>query len=631
MKLQHLAVIFVLIIIPISLVMTQYIQTQIETIRLQTAYTQSLITATSDALKAFQINSVHNKYSDIGDSKIRDIKASINTFYNSLVASISNNVFSKDDLSDFVPAILFSLYDGYYIYGLNNNELATLSLDKNNLTTSPFHYEYTLKPYIYYSCQYRLPKNGSNIIVNYTLDNAITVYGDFGKGYETRSGYLIDYRKVSIVPNKRKTLLYDDVEIAPEDLKEHLITIEDEDEGTILERDYPYIVYQNKKVYQDVDDAGNAIMEESRNPIYNSAGQIQYDGNGNIRYQIVRAPKYFWYDNNKKVYLQSEKPGLLKYINDNGVGFKSISAYEYYTQSAEFSKWLVEESGLAQVTQAHIVQNDGTVGAYVSGSATNQLYLSVNTDEMSGNTKFIFDSTKPGNDPLLSTSTFSNHRIAIIRKSIETNLMTAIANYNLQNGNTYEFVMPVIDEINWGKVTSNVSMITFLQGIPISHKYYNNYCVITNTRNEEVINEQSVYVMVRNKDGNYEYHQPGCKELIDKQKNGDIQSMTAYTDLSFMRQSVKVSEIQTRYFYPQTRVKSIRANGTAENYATTGCYNCIVNSSVDYDIDQIISGKIKHYDTGKILYNEADLQVVRKAYLTGLARERQDLYKSNFD
>lgn len=587
MKLQHLAVIFVLIIIPISLVMSQYIQTQIETIRLQTLYTKSLNTATYDALKAFQINSVNNKYSSLSDSKIRDIEASINTFYNSLGTSMNEYVSSKEDLSVFVPSILFTLYDGYYIYSSYNNVYSTTGIGDSERVQiqNSYNYQDGLRPYIYYSCQYKL-SNGKTVIVNYTLDNAITVYGDFGSGYETKSGYLIDYTKVKNINRANKTLTYGDsgteITIAPESLKEHLITIENADEGIILERDYPYIVYQNKKVYQDVDGS------------------------------------YFWYDNNKKTYLQSEKAKIEKYISDNGVGFRSVSAFEYYDNAYNFSKWLVENSGLSGVTQANIIQNDGTVGAK---NTKGELYLSVDTDIIDGNTSYIFNTTKSGNDPLLSTSTFNIHRMAVIRKSIETNLTTAIANYNSQSASTYEFVMPIIDETNWYKVTNNVSIISFLQGMPIGQKYYNNYTVITNTKNEEVINEQSVYIMMQNSDGNYEYHQPGCKELIEKQKNNSSLPMTAYTDLSFIRQTVKVNEVKTRYFYPQARI----------GRTTTGCYNCVVNASGDYDIDSIISGKIKDYYTGTILYNANEIAAVRRAYLTGLARERQDLYKSNFN
>lgn len=624
MKLQHLAVIFVLIMLPITLVMGEYIQTQIETIKLQTLYMKSLNTATYDALKAYQINSVNDKYSSLSDSKTRNIEASISTFYNSLSVSMEEYASSREDLSAFVPAILFTLYDGYYIYSSYNNLYSTTGTGDNERIQiqNTHNYQTGLRPYIYYSCQYRL-SNGKTIVINYTLDNAITVYGEFRNAqgvyeYQVKSGYLIDYRKVTNVNRTNKTLTYDGITIGPETLTEHLLTIEDETAGTTLERDYPYIVYNNQKVYQDVDSSGNPIYENTQVPVYNAAGQLQYDGNGNIRYQTVRAPRYFWYANYKKTYLQSEKQGLLTYINSNGVGFRSISAYEYYTEAYEFSKWLVEESGLASVTQANIVQNDGTIGA---NTVNGELYLSVNTNTLDGCTSYIFDTTKTGNDPLISSSTFNIHRMAVIRKSIETNLVTAIANYNSQSGSTYEFVMPIIDETNWDKITNNVSLISFMQGMPISHKYYNNYSVITNTKNEEVINEQSVYIMVQNSDGNYEYHQPGCKELIEMQKSNPNLSMTAYTDLSFMRQTVKVNEVRTRYFYPQSRV----------GRTTTGCYNCIVNASGDYDIDSIISGQVRDYYTGNVLYTTNQLTAVRRAYLTGIARERQDLYKNNFN
>ena len=108
-------------------------------------------------------------------------------------------------------------------------------------------------------------------------------------------------------------------------------------------------------------------------------------------------------------------------------------------------------------------------------------------------------------------------------------------------------------------------------------------------------------------------------EIIDFY-NPDL-SIIAYTSLSFERQTVKVSEVQSRYFYPQSRVGKL----------TTGCYNCIVNASGDYDIDSIISGQIRDFSTGKLLYDKDKLVAVRRAFLSGLARERRDLYKSNFE
>ena len=77
MKLQHLAIIFVIIILPISMVVTSYIQTQIDTISVQTTYSSKLQNATYDAIKAFQLNTINNRYSSVSDSKIRDIEAAI--------------------------------------------------------------------------------------------------------------------------------------------------------------------------------------------------------------------------------------------------------------------------------------------------------------------------------------------------------------------------------------------------------------------------------------------------------------------------------------------------------------------------------------------------------------------------
>ena len=125
MKLQHLAVIFVIIIVPISLVMASYIQNQIDAIAMQTDYDRTLISATYDAVKAFQLNTVNNKYSNISDSKIRDIEASVNTFYNSLISSMLEYAISIDDLQAYVPAMLFTLYDGYYIYSSYDNVYST--------------------------------------------------------------------------------------------------------------------------------------------------------------------------------------------------------------------------------------------------------------------------------------------------------------------------------------------------------------------------------------------------------------------------------------------------------------------------------------------------------------------------
>ena len=125
MKIQYLAMIFVIIIVPISLIMSAYIQNQIDAIQMQADFDRNLINATYDAVKGFQINTTNNKYSSISDSKIRDIEAAVNTFYNTLNTAMVQYSYSVDDVKLYIPALLFTLYDGLYISTNYDNVYST--------------------------------------------------------------------------------------------------------------------------------------------------------------------------------------------------------------------------------------------------------------------------------------------------------------------------------------------------------------------------------------------------------------------------------------------------------------------------------------------------------------------------
>ena len=494
MKLQHLAVIFVIIIIPISLVMASYIQNQIDAIALQTAYDKNLINATYGAVKAFQINTTNNKYASISDSKIRDIEAAVNTFYNSLNNSMLEYAQAAKDLQAYIPAMLFTLYDGYYIYTSYDNVYTKVGEgedEKVQIDLDGKKYQNGLKPYVYYSAKYKLT-NGNIIVVNYTLDNEITVYGDFGgtEGYVTKSGYLINPEDVNIIANteNRKELTYNGVTIKPEELKEHLITIEED--GTTLEGDYHYIFYQNKKIYEDGDGTGN----------------------------------YFWYDNYMKTpvndpeiraYLDSTK----KY-SSNGNIIMSTSAFDYYNEAKNFSKWVIKNLG--NITQANTIKNED--GITTIGNDTE--YLSENTGNIP-----IFETTKNNNNPMISDSAFNNHRLAVIRKTIETSLNTVISNYH--STTLYDYAMPVMSDDDWYRILNNVSMVTFMQGMSIGYRYYNNYAIVTNNVNKEVIKAENIYIVTDDGNNNREYHQPGCKDLLKGIESGKFRIVGAYPIASF--------------------------------------------------------------------------------------------------
>ena len=553
MKLQHLAIIFIIIILPVSLVMGEYIQAQIDTIYLQTQYSKKLQDATYDAITAFQLNTVNNKYSSVSDSKIRDIEASISTFYNSLGTSLGASGYDKDTLKEYIPAMVYTMYDGYYIYGKYFN------YDSNQ-------YQYGLKPYIYYSCRY--VSGDDDFVVNYTLDNSISIYGKVNGNYVTKSGYVINPNLVSNIVKDSygyaQSVTYDGLNIQKEILSEQLITIDDT--GRASKGTYQYTKYNNQKIYKDGND-------------------------------------YFLFANNKKEKLTDEGKVLqvgevtsLMYAQrmTSGGNLYSNSAAEYYTTAYEFSTWLT--NNLGNIKQTHAIDSSGSA---ITDFATNTTQERI----------FVFNNN---NNPLVSGSVFNENRMSVIRRTIETNLSSAIANYNAGSGGTYQFEMPIFSENDWDKLLNNISVSVFMQGVPIKSKYFNSYCITTNDKNEEAVTEDSIYILATNSNGATEVHLPGCTDLID----GNYTIVGAYNAIDFERQTVVISENNEVYYYPQ---------------AYTRCYNCIVNVSKTYDIDGIIDGKLQKYNlvTGTYETYNKDISSLRKMYLTALARERYDLYRTN--
>lgn len=590
MKLQHLAIIFVLIIVPISLIMASYIQNQIDAITLQTAYDANLINATHDAMKAFQLNTTNNMYSSISDSKIRDIQASVNTFYNSLNTSMAQYVQTAREFEAYVPAILFTLYDGYYIYTSFDNVYSE-NAGKVDLDVDVNNKENGLKPYIYYSAKYKL-HNGKIIAVNYTLDNLITVYGDVGdgEGYQTKTGYLIDPNAIE-VNEANKTVKYNGVTIGEEELSEHLLYLDgsSSNRATVAEGTFTYVFYNNQKVYWD---AGNQ--------------------------------SWFWYQNYSKTYVQS--PEIINELN--ATMLRSDSAYRFYSEAKTFSEWVNDYLG--GITQADLIRFEDGVSPINSDTD----YLSENT----GNDPIFKTENNPDNNPMISESTFNNHRLAVIRKSMESTLNTAITDYS--NATSYDYQLPVMTDNDWYSILNNVSMVTFLEGISIGYRIYNNYAIITNNVNKEVVTTSNIYIIAEDGNGNREYHQPGCKELFEGVEDGSLNIVKGYPTASFQRQTIRVGEDSSndQFYYLQDTGE--------EGKTLTGCYNCIVSGTANYHVEDIIEGNdlidfensteaggnnVPTYKSSEANSTTSAYGKIRTAYLTALARERYDIYKTNFD
>lgn len=275
MKIHNLSVIFVVIAIPLILITSYYISLQIDTINMQTAYNSKLLDSTKEAIDSFEINTVewNSNYSGTADSKRRDVMASINTFISSFANNIGVSGTSKEYIMAYMPAIAYTLYDGYYIYSPANEQLAlkddngvgmvmTKKLwdsDKNAFSgytydpkdegrlmyqvaegktsggtynDTPFtlnqedaatEYKHILKPFAMYS------EKIGDWVINYTLDNYITIYGsitdtDGTTEYVYKSGYLTDLSKIGgITTNSVNNITFNGTEVKPEYLSEQVV------------------------------------------------------------------------------------------------------------------------------------------------------------------------------------------------------------------------------------------------------------------------------------------------------------------------------------------------------------------------------------------------------------------------
>lgn len=584
MRIQDLAIIFIIIILPISIILGAYTQMQISTISLQTEYDMKLTAATSDAIKAFQINTANSSTSDIANSKIRDIEASVSTFKASIKSVFGMNGYSEDEMNEYIPALVYTMYDGFYIYSRFNNQNYLYKTKKDNDGNVEFELDengnkipidnngeniFGLKPYITYSAEY--VKDNTDVVITYSLDNHISIKGIVDGVYWNESGYLID--GITDVDENTNTLKYNGVKITKgKRLKEYLPAI-----GTLPEGYYEYVRYNGTKYYLDEHDEHNK--------------RIIYFLNGNL------------------IELKDPGPGQEGEIKSAYLSFyekidASDSAYNYYLEAFNFSN-RVKDSSLKNLTYAdaqdYVIKNNGeTEKIKVWSSDTNIKIFDFNSDN-----------SRPENNIECEKSNFNQHRLAIIKNKIRTNLSIAIANFNSQN--SAKFQMPELSEEDWAKVMNNIAMISFVQGIEIGGKTYNGYTIINNSESKEVVREENIYIL--GADGFY--HRIGDKYLTEN--NNNIALSTVYgnrigaesagrLNLDFNRQMAYKTDGSTMYYYP-----------LKDYYAS---YNSVVNQNY-WD---------KKYDEIDDIYSyvaQSENDNLKIAFYTALGREREGMYKSN--
>ena len=585
MKLQNLSVIFIIIVLPIILVVAYYMSLQADTLNLQAAYNTKLLDSTKEAIDAFEINTVewNANYSETADSKRRDVMASINTFTNSFANNLGVSGASKEYVLANVPAIAFTLYDGYYIYSpaetkvtsKDSDEVTKFNEDNQILylkeagteTTTPeeaaTEYKHILKPFTSYSEKVKSREN--EVVINYTLDNYITLYGKMQDTnedikYVSRGGYLTDLNKIGGVSgdgdkNSIENIKFDDKDIEPEILSE-TIAYKKED-GTLTTGKYNY-VYDKEKIKIYIEDGRFFILDNEQKIYTDTLSE------GSARYKKCTIPKKIGGETTYiELYQKLDVRDTSWYkLNDAGQYIKiddisgyngllpdielDYSAINYCVESYVFTKW---------VNSLNLVLTDGTT---LNISSTN--------------------------DPENKDSAFSNHKREIIKSVVTSNLNQAITSYS-RNSEKTDFKLPELTETDWDQILTNVSVITFVQNIPIGLKYYNNYAIATSTVNKEYVDPNEIYLYTEQDTSDEYYHKPYCKEL-------GTDNLIGYRSIDFIQKSYKYKigeNEETKYYYRH------------QEDVTQSCYNCLVQSAL--------------YEENKVTEKET-------SYYTALARER---------
>lgn len=621
MKLQNMTVIFIIIMIPIIIVTSYYIGLQIKTITMQKDYTVKLQTAAKDSIQALEINTVewNSASSNLADSKRRDVLASINTFTTSLANNMGIGGAGKGRIQTYIPAIVYTMYDGYYIYSASL--MKDQDTDKDGLTqfnadgtikSNGKSYQYILKPYSPYSARYA--SESIDVTVNYTLDNYIRVYGTVNGEYQTKEGYLVVCDNNQGVENVNSGSIsgirYREAVIEPETLKENVYADGKEGEYSYIYDQYDNKLYWDKKAdpnedgvtegnYFSVDkynnkvylqnalpegDAGFSITNRFRKisiPVENRQGELTVQK----VFQILNPGGGF------KFYYENESGAFVEFTSvenidgsDNkklaGVEVekdKDFSAINYCVESYVFTKWVTKNLGNITVEDMQSL----TEGQYNNVDDRAKIF-EISEDN---------NNPDPENDTAYAKSVLAQHKKDIIINTIEKNLSQATAQAQEMNPN-YEYRLPQLSYDEWEQALSNISIIAFMQGMPIGLKYYNNYAIATSTLNKEFVDPDELYFAGT---GDQYYHQRQCEQATDSDYVG-------YRSIDYVAKSYEKSDNGTKYYYPH-------ANESISTDSELECYYCLVNRST-------------YNANNKAKWNNTPYNSWTDSYYNALARER---------
>lgn len=624
MKLSNIAVVFVVIAFVIIAVLTNYITLQRKTLIKQAEYDAKLIDSTKEAIEAFEINTVewNEDYSANADTKRRSVMGSINTFITTLSNNMNVSGSSNDAILAYIPAIAYTLYDGYYIYSpaevkvtirddngvlvtykeelfqgstpkitgitydetlegsilynVKDDKVADGNYNGKRFTLNPDNakttYNHILKPYATYSEKI----DGKEIVINYTLDNYISIYGkikdaDGTETYFSKAGYLTNPNNIEIKKlNSIEKIKFNEKDVKPEHLQEQIVYKENVGSNvnsTIETFDYVYDENNQKVYFEGYDAEGNPKFFTLDKDLYRVYLSEKVD------------PTY------KKCVVPQKHDGKYTYLEL----YQDLQTGNWYKEKGVEALVTASTYGISTADPQDITLDYSAINYCVESYVFTQWFNGIDNlpDEL-----IISDS----NDPEKEDSPFTQHKRDVIKNVIEDNLQQAITSYSRNTAGS-NFYLPKLLETDWDKILNNVSIITFLQDIPIGLKYYNNYTIATSTLNNEFVDPNEIYLNA--KDDPY-YHMPYCEHLTKTEnligyRNTDYVQRNDDTTKQFKSDDIK------RFFRhydedgkdAQLHDVLIRANQK--------CYYCLIERSK---------------------YNPVDTDKKQTAYYTALARER---------
>lgn len=597
MKLPNMALVFAIIIIPISLVFSTYVGYQVSTVAMQSTYDTRIVTATRDAIEALELNTFGDLTKDSAASTRRNIQASVNTFANSFASNFNVSGYDNSDVLVYVPALLFTMYDGYYIYAPTTENQA----DDDGYS----HNKHVLKPYIYYSARYK--SDDYDVVINYSLDDYITITGTVRDkitnkwNYVAKSGYLIDTSKISKNSDETKVTGWNEggtwVNLnQSEELYENI---------SFYEEDFNLDGYINMADYNMGQNAITSIVVPDGTTA-SDGGQLSGDPHKitlKCRYCYSNNQKYYYaiscegaHDSSKYVgkWYTFDNTGHVTRANENTWENDQVSllndysAEKFYQEAYDFSKW-VETTFDDGIIAKNMIKPDGTPVSELTDPK--DIYYIFNGD----NTNIL--------DAVGESSAFNQHKLSVMQNSIVYNLNVAISNYANASG-IYDFALPEISENEWNKVLTNISMISFVQGMPIGFKTYNNYAIVTSTNNQMYVSDESIYYVINSNDENTskDHHLASCSKMGDEINTGD--KITGYPSTEFDMYTINYL---TTGFIDENGKKYPDKDHYLSFYRhpSLDCYYCIVNKNSGAKDDDIFEMKrAKVLAKGRIKYNQ---------------------------